>query len=83
MKQIHYQFYVYVLTHRSMSEVMVDFSQVRRQDQEARSGYSGVSSTLARSTADRSGTEMVTTDYVINREAYFASGETSYETYQK
>jgi len=68
---------------RSMSEVMVDFSQYHRQDQEARSGYSGVSSTLARSTADRSGTEMVATDYVINREAYFASGETSYETYQK
>jgi len=68
---------------RSMSEVMVDFSQVRRQDQEARSGYSGISSTLARSTADRSGAEMVTTDYVINREAYFASGEASYETYQK
>jgi hypothetical protein len=63
---------------RSMSEVMVDFSQVPR---DARSGYSA--STLARSTADRSGTEMVTTDYVINREAYFASGETSYETYQK
>merc|ERR1711981_1120662 len=69
---------------RSMgSEVMVDFSQYRRQDQEAKSGFSGVSSTLARSTADRSATEMVTTDYVINREAYFASGETSYETYQK
>merc|ERR1719458_1587116 len=67
---------------RSMSEVMVDFSQYR-QEQEARSGYSGVSSTLARSTADRSGTEMVATDYVINREAYFQSGETSYETYQK
>jgi len=65
---------------RSMSEVMVDFSQIPR---DARSGYSGMSSTLARSTADRSGTEMVTTDYVINREAYFASGETSYETYQK
>ena len=65
------------------SEVMVDFSQYRRQDQEAKSGFSGVSSTLARSTADRSATEMVTTDYVINREAYFASGETSYETYQK
>jgi len=63
---------------RSMSEVMVDFSQVPR---DARSGYSA--STLARSTADRSGTEMVQTDYVINREAYFASGETSYETYQK
>merc|ERR1719479_428613 len=68
---------------RSMSEVMVDFSQYRHQDQEAKSGYSGLSSTLARSTADRSATEMVTTDYVINREAYFASGETSYETYQK
>merc|ERR1711981_1091650 len=68
---------------RSMSEVMVDWSHVQRQDQEARSGYSGVSSTIARSTADRSGTEMVATDYVINREAYFASGETSYETYQK
>jgi hypothetical protein len=67
---------------RSMSEVMVDFSQYK-QEQEARSGYSGVSSTLARSTADRSGTEMVATDYVINREAYFQSGETSYETYQK
>merc|ERR1712038_598487 len=67
---------------RSMSEVMVDFSQYHRE-QEARSGYSGVSSTLARSTADRSGTEMVATDYVINREAYFQSGETSYETYQK
>ena len=66
------------MIHRSMSEVMVDFSQVPR---DARSGYSA--STLARSTADRSGTEMVTTDYVINREAYFASGETSYETYQK
>ena len=65
---------------RSMSEVMVDFSQIPR---DARSGYSGMSSTLARSTADRSGTEMVQTDYVINREAYFASGETSYETYQK
>merc|ERR1712223_860423 len=63
---------------RSMSEVMVDFSQLPR---DARSGYSA--STLARSTADRSGTEMVTTDYVINRDAYFASGETSYETYQK
>merc|ERR1719150_1355119 len=63
---------------RSMSEVMVDFSQLPR---DARSGYSA--STLARSTADRSGTEMVQTDYVINREAYFASGETSYETYQK
>ena len=62
---------------------MVDFSQVRRQYQEARSGYSGISSTLARSTADRSGAEMVNTDYVINREAYFASGEASYETYQK
>merc|ERR1711944_194354 len=68
---------------RSMSEVMVDFSQYHRQDQGARSGYSGVSSTLARSTADRSATEMVTTDYVINREAYFANGETSYEPYQK
>lgn len=68
---------------RSMSEVMVDFSQYRRQDQEAKSGYSGVSSTLARSTADRSATEMVTSEHVINREAYFASGETSYETYQK
>jgi hypothetical protein len=66
-----------------MSEVMVDFSQYRRQDQEAKSGYSGVSSTLARSTADRSATEMVTSEHVINREAYFASGETSYETYQK
>ena len=65
-----------------MSEVMVDFSQYH-QPQEARSGFSGISSTLARSTADRSAAEMVTTDYVINREAYFASGETSYETYQK
>jgi hypothetical protein len=62
-----------------MSEVMVDFTTFG-QDQEAQSGYSGVSSTLARSTADRSGTEMVTSDYVINREAYFASGEASYET---
>ena len=77
-RQNNYRF----VTSRSMSEVMVDFSQYR-QEQEARSGYSGVSSTLARSTADRSGTEMVATDYVINREAYFQSGETSYETYQK
>lgn len=62
---------------RSMSEVMVDFSNFAR-DQETRSGYSGVSSTLARSTADRSAAEMVATDYVINREAYFeASGETT------
>merc|ERR1711997_1415803 len=61
---------------RSMSGVMVDFSNFAR-DQETRSGYSGVSSTLARSTADRSAAEMVATDYVINREAYFeASGET-------
>jgi hypothetical protein len=63
--------------YRSMSEVMVDFSNFAR-DQETRSGYSGVSSTLARSTADRSAAEMVATDYVINREAYFeASGETT------
>ena len=57
-----------------MSEVMVDFNTYA-SGAVAASHRSGASSTY-RSTADRSGTEIVESDhFVINKEAYFQSSE--------
>ena len=55
------------LCFRSMSEVMVDYGY-SEQVHEARSGYSGRTSTYSQavsSTADRSGTEIMETDHYI------------------
>ena len=73
----------YVLTldtydFRSMSEVMVDYGY-SQQVHEARSGYSGRTSTYSQavsSTADRSGTEIMETDHYI--EASSASAAAYY-----
>ena len=58
---------IYDLFFRSMSEVMVDYGY-SEQVHEARSGYSGRTSTYSQavsSTADRSGTEIMETDHYI------------------
>ena len=63
---------------RSMSEVMVDYGY-SQQVHEARSGYSGRTSTYSQavsSTADRSGTEIMETDHYI--EASSASAAAYY-----
>jgi len=63
---------------RSMSEVMVDYGY-SEQVHEARSGYSGRTSTYSQavsSTADRSGTEIMETDHYI--EAASASASAAY-----
>ena len=62
-----------------MSEVMVDYGY-SQQVHEARSGYSGRTSTYSQavsSTADRSGTEIMETDHYI--EASSASAAAYYQ----
>ena len=68
-----------------MSEVMVDYGY-SEQVHEARSGYSGRTSTYSQavsSTADRSGTEIMETDHYIeassaSASAYYHQAEGSY-----
>lgn len=61
---------------------MVDFSSYGAVDQEARSAYSGMSSSYAaaRSAADRSGPEFEETGFAINREAYFHQSSGAFES---
>ena len=66
---------------RSMSEIMVDYGYAEHH-QETRSGYSGRSSTVTHSAADRSGAEIVASDHFINREAYFSSEQHHREEHQ-